>query len=174
MNDQSGIVGLWCSAGGAVLWIRRGRGYSVRVSVARTPISSAIQLGVGENGSRTVIGRWDDYDGELRIPLPRLPYGAELILNVDYSSTVVAGWPAIAELTGGVSMDGVAEALNVAVPDWLFASPYRRVPERSWSSYAIVASTAGDSGCGESSDDRAAAERGDAADGAPAKRPRRS
>ena len=128
MSDQREIIGLWASASGPVLWVRPSRGRSVLVSLASGRSEPAIELGLGGRNQRTVVGRWDIYDGELRVPLPRLPYGAELILDYDsYTWTAKGGKPE-EQLTGGVSRDDVPGARRSALPRWLLP---RTLPPRA-------------------------------------------
>jgi len=141
MSDPSEIVGLWASASGPVLWVRPGRGRSVLVSLAPGRAEPAINHGPPGRKQRTVVATWDSYYYELRIPLPRLPYGAELHLDYDNYSVVAEGDEPEEQLTGGVSRDDVPGALETPLPHWLLPrEPYRRVPEVEWCGYAIVSS----------------------------------
>lgn len=139
MSDRREILGLWASASGPVLWVRPGRGRSVLISLAPGRAEPAINLGSAGRDKRTVVGTWDGYNGELRIPLPRLPYGAELILDYDNHSWAAEGDTLEEQLTGGVSMADVPGALRVALPPWLLSQePYRRVPQEAWPQYGLV------------------------------------
>ena len=147
MNDCQEIVGLWASTSGLVIWLRPGRGRSVLASLAPAREQRAVDLVRRGRDKTTVIGSWDDYNWELRIPLPWLGHGAELTLGYEYPWTDENG---VAyengvgngeQLTGGVSMDDVAAAKPESIPRWLLPSePILRVPEASWSEYAIASS----------------------------------
>jgi hypothetical protein len=138
MSDDSEIAGLWESRSGPVLWVRPWRGRSVQVSLAPMGAAPALELALGRGDTTTVIAVWDDYNGELRIPLPRLPHGAELILAWDNHSSVAEGGPDEPWLTGGVSRRDEPGALY-PLPAWLLPrAPFRRVPRESWPRYAMV------------------------------------
>jgi hypothetical protein len=98
----------------------------------------AIDFSLTGRAKRTIVGTWDSYYGELRVPLPWLLYGAELML--DYDDYSVSGEE---RLTGAVSMDDVPGALPASIPRWLLPrEPYLRVPEALWSEYTILSSSA--------------------------------
>ena len=143
MSDDFRIVGLWASASGPVLWVRRSRGRSVLVSLAPSPGEPAINHGPPGREQRTVVGTWDSYYGELRIPLPQLKFGAELHLDYDDHTWAAEIAKRDERLTGGLSMDDVPGALQAKLPSWLLPrEPYLRVPEAVWSNYSIVSSAA--------------------------------
>jgi hypothetical protein len=133
-DDQTTILGLWASSAGPVLWVRPARGHSVYVSISPERNAQALELRIGSRDNRTVVGRWDDYDQELRVPLPRLPHNAELIVSVEYRGTSAEPW-----LSPGLSIDRAAGAQHLDAPKWLLPEPgYQRVPATEWSTYAIT------------------------------------
>ena len=137
--DRQRILGLWASASGPVLWVRPHRGRSVLVSMSSGATEPAIDLGPPGREQPTLIGTWDSYDYELCVPLPALPHGAELLLDLDNYSWVDEGGEPEDRLSGGVSMDDVPGALRVKFPSWLLPlEPYRRVSEAKWPEYAIL------------------------------------
>jgi hypothetical protein len=141
MSDQRRMIGLWASTSGPALWIRPSRGYSVSVSIAPEQDKPPAVLGLGQRDNQSVVGRWDDYWCELRIPLPRFPYGAALILDYEYVLLEEKNKVEV-QLSGGVSMEDVPGVLDADIPKWLMPQqPYRRVSRAEWSKYTMVSCT---------------------------------
>ena len=143
LPELADFVGLWASPSGPVLWIRPGRGNSVRVSLAPGPREPAISHGArrASGGQVTLVGTWDRYLQSVRVRLPQFPNETELQLEHDNYSWVDEGTEPWDQLVVGVSTSDVPAALRATYPPWVLPrKPYRRVPEAEWSEFAIAAS----------------------------------
>jgi hypothetical protein len=132
--DRAACFGLWASPSGPVLYVNGPtRGSKVRAWIASSR-NPGTTLPDGEQACGPLVGRWDDDQAALELPIPFLPPSSALILHLDNYSWAMwgDGRPDVV-LNAALSMP---EGSSTPCPSWLTPDePFRRVPRLTWAAF---------------------------------------